>query len=351
MTDAGRLCVTGYGAVTAVGLTAVQAAASVRAGVSRFLEHPLAWSKVDPPYVLEPEPLVCAPVATLDPWLREPDRVLNLALAPLQEVIVSARLARDDFAGAGLFLAVPADFGVDDAVFLHEFQRRAALRPLSPGRLLRHGPTGFYHALAAARAAVAGGACRAALVGGVDTHLGEATIRRLDEAGRLKSARNRDGFVPGEAAGWLWLEPRARAAQRGAPVRAAFHGWATAREEQPFTGERQSTGTGLTEALRAVIDAAALAPQWVVCDLNGESYRGFEWGVARTRLGAQLDGLRELTHPADCWGDVGAAGPPLHAALACEAFRRRWAPAGRAHLFAGEDGGERGAAVLAAESD
>jgi 3-oxoacyl-[acyl-carrier-protein] synthase I len=347
---AAQLCVTGYGAVTAVGLTAVQSAASVRAGICRLGEHPLAWSMTDPPFFEEPEPLVCAAVATLEPVLAEPDRFLNLALAPLQELVSSAGLQREDIPRAGLFLALPYNVAsvVGPDVLLYEFRRRAAWRQLALQETVCGGPTGFFRALAMARDALAAGRCWYALVGAVDSHLGEATMRRLDEAGRLRSPRSRDGFFPGEAGAWLWLEQRALAERRGVMPRAVLHGPVLAWEPQPFTGDRQSTGTGLTTALRGAVSGCGVAPRWVIADLNGESFRAFEWGLAVTRLGADLAGLREVTHPADCWGDVGTAGPPLFIMLACEAFRRRWAPARQALVFAGHDAGERGAAVVAA---
>ena len=58
-------------------------------------------------------------------------------------------------------------------------------------------------------------------------------------------------------------------------------------EPQTIGGDRESSGRGLTHALRAALaGGASHAPRWVLCDLNGESYRSFEWGIARARVGA-----------------------------------------------------------------
>jgi 3-oxoacyl-[acyl-carrier-protein] synthase-1 len=126
---------------------------------------------------------------------------------------------------------------------------------------------------------------------------------------------------------------------------------ALAREERPFTGEGNSTGRGLTQVVREVLAAAGAAPEWAVCDLNGESYRAYEWGLVLARLGEPLSKLEAVWHPADCHGDVRAAGPALHAIIACQAFRKGWAPGSRCLVFAGEDGGERGACVISREPD
>jgi 3-oxoacyl-[acyl-carrier-protein] synthase-1 len=347
----GALCVTGVGAITAVGMSAVQTAASVRARISRLRAHPHHHSMIDPPYRDEPEPLTCGPVALLDPLDRAPDRLLNLALAPLQDVITDAGLDRTHMSAVGLFMAAaPVVEGVPEwgleQHFLPEFFRRAALKPFSVARIVRQGPTGVFRLLQDATGAIGRGECRFALVGGVDSYLDEETIARFDATYRLKSARNRDGFIPGEAAAWLLLETPDSARQRGKEILAIVGAASLAREEQPFVGDSQSTGRGLTEALRLALAGNAAGPDWVVCDLNGESYRAYEWGLAISRLGPALGGLKAVWHPADSFGDVRSAGPAVHAVLACQAFRRAYAPGSRCLIFAGEDGGERGACLI-----
>jgi 3-oxoacyl-[acyl-carrier-protein] synthase-1 len=113
------------------------------------------------------------------------------------------------------------------------------------------------------------------------------------------------------------------------------------------TSEKQSTGAGLTAAMRAVLPASpGTSPDFILCDLNGESYRAIEWGVAQVRLGERLAPERKLLHPAASWGDIGAATGGGLLALACAAFRRGWAPAEEATVFCGGDGSTRVAARL-----
>jgi len=121
-----------------------------------------------------------------------------------------------------------------------------------------------------------------------------------------------------------------------------------ATEERSLAGDRGSSGRGLTEVLRQAIAAAGGGPEWVICDLNGESYRAHEWGLALARLGDALGGVRALWHPADCVGDLRAAGPALHLALACRALHEGYAPATSCVLFAGDDGGDRAACLVRA---
>jgi 3-oxoacyl-[acyl-carrier-protein] synthase-1 len=344
-------CITGMGAVTAVGLTAVQTASSVRAGISRFSDHPYHWSLIDPPYLDEPERLTCAPVAFIDALERAPDRLLNMALAPLEELFSQGALRREDLKKAGMFLATsPEVDGIGEwgleRTLIPEIFRRAAVAPFRVARVERAGATGFYRLLLEAKRALTDGVCRFALVGGVDTWLDEPSVRHFDAAYRLRSARNRDGFIPGEGAAWLLVETIESAAGRNAPILGIIGSVILSLEEQPLTGEQNSTGKGLTEAVRDVLSSVENDPDWVVCDLNGESYRSYEWGLVRTRLGSDLESIRALWHPADCLGDLRAAGPPVHMALACEAFRRGYAPGSTCLSFAGADEGERAACLV-----
>ena len=100
----------------------------------------------------------------------------------------------------------------------------------------------------------------------------------------------------------------------------------------------------LVQALDKVLGGEPFA--WVACDLNGESERGREWGLCQVRLGARARELGALWHPADCWGEVGAATGALLAGLVCRAFERGYAPADRCVVWTGSDDGARTAVAL-----
>ena len=62
-----------------------------------------------------------------------------------------------------------------------------------------------------------------------------------------------------------------------------------------------------------------------------------------------VESASEFVAPADCWGDVGAAGATLHLMLAAIAAHKLYARGRLAFVWGSAEGGERGAALLAVE--
>jgi 3-oxoacyl-[acyl-carrier-protein] synthase-1 len=81
--------------------------------------------------------------------------------------------------------------------------------------------------------------------------------------------------------------------------------------------------------------------------LNGESFDAKLWGVARLRHADFFAPSMVLEHPADCFGDAGAALGAILLALAATALARGQR-AGPALVWAASDGEARGCALLSA---
>ena len=79
--------------------------------------------------------------------------------------------------------------------------------------------------------------------------------------------------------------------------------------------------------------------------MNGESCRAAEWGAVLCRS-RRLKNVGTLWHPAENWGDVGAASGGLALALVCEAYRRNRAPNMNALIWNASDGSARGAVAV-----
>ncbi|MCC6557369.1 MAG: hypothetical protein IT372_30835 [Polyangiaceae bacterium] len=346
MTAIRPLAVTASSAITAVGDGAAQTCASIRAGIARLREHAYYLSTPHDPEWEEGDPLVVAAVGAVDPLRDGPGRLIALLTLALSDLFRTAGMKRRDLAACALLVALPA---ADDGVAswgLGDAFVEAACRDLgltfAAVRSSRAGHAGVFDLAREAGALIASGAARTAIVAGVDSYLSEDRMTHLDGAYRLKSARNVDGFCPGEAAAALLVEDARAARARGAAVEVVITAIGTGTEPETVRSDRQSTGAGLTAALRGALREGR-APAWVLCDMNGESYRAFEWGIALARLGEQLGTIRKVVYPTMSLGDVGAATGAVLVAAAAAGFRRGYAPAREALLWTSSDGPLRAA--------
>lgn len=176
------------------------------------------------------------------------------------------------------------------------------------------------------------------LVGGVDTYLDPLLLAQLERDGRLLMEQG-DGFIPGEGAAFLILGPGTgrNAIQIGAP--------ATAEEPGHMLSDEVCCGDGLTEVFGRTLNRLDQPVAAIFCGLNGENASGKEWGLAAVRLGARLAPDFTLFHPADCYGDPGAASAPAlwclaGLGLACGHLQ------GPLLSWCASDGATRGSALL-----
>jgi 3-oxoacyl-[acyl-carrier-protein] synthase-1 len=291
-------------------------------------------------------------VASLPPSSPGPARIAALALRAVQDLmrdLSGAALGDDGGAATGWFLALPDEDAVTASWALDRslgpaFLDRLGQRSAGPIATRSQGGAGSLAILADAAAAIRRGAIARAVVVGADSFVDRDRLALLDRDLRIKSARASAGMVPGEAGTALLLEGAQNAARRRARVLAILSEVGEGVESQPLAGERESTGRGLTQALRAVLArSASHAPRWVLCNLDGEPYRAQEWGTVGVRLARELGAGLRLWHPADCIGEIGAGIGGVLIAQAIAGFARRYAPAPEALLWAGSDGGARAA--------
>lgn len=338
------------GAFTPVGGDARATAAAVRAGLCGFREHAYMVDTAG-------EPMRVAQVDSIDAGLSGPARLAAL-LAPALVQALAPLGAGGDGPKVGVAVALPPmrpGTAADPAAAVD------AVRALCRDRLGRRlgsfqgfasGHAGGYQALAQARAWLRDGQVDVAIVAGVDSYLDPLTLEWLEAEDQLHGAgplNNAWGFIPGEAAGALLLTRRGGG---DAP-----DGWADVlavglgRESKLNKSGEVCIGEGLTQALRRALDEVPeeLVIDNVVCDMNGEAYRADEYGFSGLRVRDRLRDPTDFLAPADCWGDVGAAGLPLHLLLAASACRKGHAKGPLTLLWGSSDGGGRGAAVIRAD--
>lgn len=343
-----RVVIVALGACTAVGRDAWTSAAAVRAGVAGFVQHP---------YMIDTagEPMRAAIVPWIDIGLTSVDRLaallfpaLHQALEPLQ----SSRVAPFKMAIAlGLPSARPG-LPVDiQRQMLGRVNKRYG-RLFESAATFEAGHAAGLIALQAASAKLAHGALDACLVAGVDSYIEPETLEWLEANDQLHSAgplNNAWGFVPGEAGSALLLMRDSAAQAAGLNALAVVLGTGTAMEPKRIKTQTVCIGEGLTAAFRQALAAlpAGTKVSDVYCDMNGEPYRADEFGFTALRTKEAFESTSDFVAPADCWGDVAAAGSLLHLMLACAAGHKGHAKGALAFAWGSAEGGERAASLIA----
>jgi len=336
------------GLTTAVGLDGLQTCASVRAGISGFYEQ--EWmDKVAQPFVAAFLPDDCLPSISRPDQTEALDdrafRMLGLAQMALEQIqgveeAVPLMLGWPEEGGApcgaGPWLARLSDRSPVPIDTVHS-------RVFEAGRTA--GLTALHHACKLLRA----GQAELMLVGAVDTYKDLMLMGRLDRAARIKSPANLDGFIPGEGAGFLLVTTLKVALARQWPVLCTVASSAVGFEAGHLFSETPYRGEGLASTFDALFDDAAdylPHPRCVFSSMNGEYYWAKEWGVAAVRCHDHLDPEARFEHPADCFGDIGAACGPCMIALAAIGMQKGYLP-GPALVYGASDGGERAAVLVA----
>lgn len=341
-----HVVITGLGGVTAVGRDAWASAAAVRAGISGFAQHPYMIDTVG-------EPMRAAIAPWIDIGLQGADRLTALLLPAIEEALEPLRGARTALRLA-LALGLPAP--------------RPGLPPDTAARVMQRvqqhfGPTfgsiatfdaGHAAGLLGLHAALrhlGQGTIDACLVAASDSWIEAETLEWLEAEDQLHGAgplNNAWGFIPGEAGAALLLLREDTALQARLQPLARVLGTGQAHEPKRMKTQTVCIGEGLTEAFRAALQAlpAGAKVSDVYCDMNGEPYRADEFGFSVLRTKQHFESASDFVAPADCWGDVGAAGALLHGLLACVAARKGYANGPLAFVWSSAESGERAAALL-----
>jgi 3-oxoacyl-[acyl-carrier-protein] synthase I len=346
-----RVVIVALGACTAIGPDAWSSAAAVRAGVAGFVQHP---------YMIDTagEPMRAAIVPWIEIGLCGTDRLeallfsaLDQALEPLQ----SNRVAPFTMAIAlGLPSArpgLPADI---QRQMLSRINKRHG-RLFSSAAAFEAGHAAGLIALQAANAKLAQGALDACVVAGVDSYIEHETLEWLEANDQLHSTgplNNAWGFVPGEAGSALLLMRESVAKAAGLNALAVVLGMGTTMEPKRIKTQTVCIGEGLTAAFRHALAAlpAGTKVSDIYCDMNGEPYRADEFGFTALRTKESFESASDFIAPADCWGDVGAAGGPLHLMLAVSAGQKGYATGPLAFAWASAEMGERAGVLLACDA-
>lgn len=351
-----NIVIASAGLVTPVGLSLRETAASARARVARLRE--IDWrDRRFEPFIVgtvpdEGLPALAAPLAGQPLQTRE-SRMLRLAHAALEEAVVpvaEALAARKQ--RLPLLLGLPEHHTtqpLDAKRFLARLDQQCpGTLDLAASVAAPRGRAAGLMAMRQAQRWLAEGTYHQVLVGGVDSLVDLYVLGTLDMQQRVRGETVSDGFTPSEGAAFLLLTTAEEARADRLPTLAQVLGAAAGQEPGHLYAEEPYRGEGLAGTLAQLFEQAPPPHPvaTVYCSFNGERYWAREFGVARIRQTAAFEPEAVMEHPAEVFGDLGAAHGPALLALAAHAVREGWRRA-PCLVYASSDHADRAATLLA----
>lgn len=338
-----NIVITVIDAHSPIGVSMPLTAAAIRADASGFHEHPdyLPIQQDDMEnYLIS---------AGMDLSISDCSwqRLLQLVEAPFHAAITASGLERRQMDRGGILFALPnADPVIQETglqtFFLDRFLKHFSLPAKMSVSGVQMGAAGVIFLLDKARDMLLGGERDFIFIVAIDSFMIDGRLSYYDEQWRLKSDRSPMGFTPGEAAAILLIETEAQAKARQQDTLIQLGGIGIGQEVNTINGDKSSSGEGLSHAIEdALSDGLQQSINWIYSDLNGESYRAYEWGVVSARLGTIFSSQLAHIHPADVLGDVGSATSAIQLGCIGHAFQNQYATDHMAFLFATNDNGQR----------
>jgi 3-oxoacyl-[acyl-carrier-protein] synthase-1 len=342
------------GAVTAVGLTAAQTCAAVRAGIKRN-------APIEAQILAHQEPRIGARVSA-DPRLRSDDAqwLLNLAARALRECEMNSPTPAPG--ETALLYLVPEQHRAHplsqtgDSELLVRLELLVDRRFGPSSRVLRGGAAACVEALGLARELIDGGAAARCLIGGADSLLRRVDLDALGRDNRLLSATQSQGLVPSEGAAFMLVgRAQPNAAQHGARIRGLGIGY----ERHTVLGSESSVGEAFSSALTTAIADAGVSESeidFVAGNYNGERYDAWETSHANARSYRTRRERLPVMWPAASVGEIGVAGGVLALIVAAAAIEGEYAlaadgkPGTTASVQVRSEGELRGVVVLSHSS-
>lgn len=331
------------GLQVSVGLTAASACAAIRAKVAnptptRFIDSNGDW-------------IIGHQVPCNDGW-RGTKRLARMAAGAVEECLHHAGVAQQSPPMPVILCAAetkrPGSNLAESQRLLHELLELTQQRADNASCVIASGRTSMALAIEKARALLYESGHRQVLLAAADSLLDAAALRSLDRRGRLLTAVNSNGFVPGEAAGAILL------AKPDLASKAVVRGIGLATEAAMIESDKPLRADGMTQAIEAALKDGGCALHELdlrVGDLSGEQYYFKEASISLARVLRRRKEVFALWHPADCVGETGAAAGFVGLCVATTALDKRYAPGAGVLLHQSDDAGERAAIVLTAGAD
>lgn len=333
------LAILASGMVTGVGLNAPASCAAIRCSITnfvetRFMDQGGEW-------------IIGCQVPLAEPW-RGRAKLVQLVVPAIRECLDQiAGIRPQDIA---LLLCVAETTrpgrleGLDDTLF-GEIEAAVRVRFHRRSGTIPRGKIAGIIAIQEARKLMVEEGISHCLIAGVDTFLVAATLSSYEEKGRLRTSKNSDGFIPGEAGATVLV----RLGNSNVDFSLTCLGMGLGQEPATIDADEPLRADGLVAAIGSALSEAGRTMgdvDYRITDLSGEQYGFKEASLALSRTLRQRKERFDIWHPADCIGEVGAAIVPCMLGVADAAHKKGYAPGTNALCHAANDTGERAAMAM-----
>jgi len=313
MSHLDKLYISATGMITPVGFDTQMTIASVKAGISAYQESSY-YNRHYQKMKLAPIPDEAFSLPELETDKPLAKQIRYQRMLGIASVAISEALANyEDAQPIPLFLGGPEAITAQEATINSDFIKHLAEiseanLDLSRSRIFATGRTSLLEAIDLAFTYIDQTGASHVLVGGVDSYIDPNVLANLELQDRILTASNSDGFAPAEGASFLLLSKNSTVL-KPMPNKAVFINRPGFADEQ---GHRYSTapyrGDGLAAATRSALHSVnSLQVQSLFSSMNGESFAAKELGVTMLRNSNKLSTELQIEHPADAFGDMGAA--------------------------------------------
>ncbi len=345
-----QVYIAGIGMLTPVGVNTAMTAASIQAGISQYAVSEY-YTADDQPITMScaPEELFTAMEIEIDEgkcYGEQYDHIIKMAILAIQEA-VSQQSIKDPIP---LILAMPEPHPDAGHIETKLLVKNLAMQddiPISADqvRTIHTGRAAGIQALELAFRYLYEAGADFVLIGGSDSYLSYSRLDALDTE-RLNTPINMDSFVPGEGAGFLLLTRHAEHALIENEQCIVLHPPGITEEPGHINSEEPHLGEGLDQAFKLALNGhTGPGIDTIYASMNGERYWSKEYGVALIRNKDCFQEDHKIEHPADCYGDLGAATSPVLIGLAAANMLKQ-AKSTTSLIYSSSDSAWRGAVRL-----
>ena len=348
MSDQPKIYIAGIGMITPIGAHTAMTAAAVRAGVSAYQasRHYNRQSQQITMAGVPAEVFSTMPeeIEENNGYREQHDHIIKMAILALREALSGQSITKP----VPLILVMPEERpGITcikpEALIKNLVNQKDLLLHADLVRCIYSGRAGGIQGLELAAHYLNHQKADFVLLGGSDSHCHALRIEELDKQGRLLAPGNKDGFAPGEAAGFLLLTRHPQKAMVREDHIIAISPPGLSQEPGHLYSDEPYRGDGLDQAFKQALNGyAGTGIKTIYSSMNGEHHWAKEYGVAYIRNQASFHDPAKVEHPADCYGDLGSATGPVLIGLAAVDLLKK--PGLATHLvYSSSDGALRAA--------